>query len=374
VDLGPGAGRLGGYIVNQAEPKNLTEGVTADFLLQKRMIPFPKVRRTPQGEYLEIFGAELHNLKQLNVQIPLGLFSVVTGVSGSGKSSLVMDVLSESLRQRKPVGCKEVKGLDLIDYLIRVDQSPIGRSSRSNPATYIGMFSLIRDLFSQTQQARVRGYTAGRFSFNVKGGRCEVCKGAGELDIEMHFLPDVAVTCETCEGKRYNSETLGITFKGRNIFEVLEMTFDEAFEFFASIPHLQSRLKMMCDVGLGYLKLGQAALTLSGGEAQRIKLAKELAKRSTGKTVYVLDEPTTGLHFLDIEKLLEVIQQLVNLGNTVVMVEHHLDVIKSADHVIDLGPEGGENGGEILAMGPPEVIAKNPKSKTGSFLKKMLVR
>ncbi len=372
IDMGPGAGRLGGIIVEHASPKNLKKGPTAPYLNLTKRIELPAERRTNHQNFLEIQGAHQHNLKNLNVRLPLGTFTVVTGVSGSGKSTLVMDVLSQSLLKQEPVGCSKVVGSAFLDKLISVDQSPIGRSARSNPATYIGIFGFIRELFSQTQQARVRGYTPGRFSFNVKGGRCEVCRGAGELDIEMHFLPDVRVTCETCLGKRYNNETLSLTFKGRNIFEVLEMTFEEAYEFFEAIPHLQSRLKVMLDVGLGYLKLGQPATHLSGGEAQRVKLSKELGKRSTGKTLYILDEPTTGLHFVDVEKLLKVVQQLVDLGNTVVMVEHHLDVIKCADHIIDLGPGGGVNGGEIIAQGTPEDIAKNPSSKTGSFLKKML--
>ncbi|MDB5039104.1 MAG: uvrA [Bacteriovoracaceae bacterium] len=372
IDMGPGAGRHGGFIVDQGAPDKLTKGVTADYLNHKKVIAVPETRRALSENSIQIKKASLHNLKNIDITFPIGLFSVVTGVSGSGKSTLVMDVLSESLQKKTAIGCEEIKGLDLIDKLIRVDQSPIGRSPRSNPATYIGVFSLIRELFSQTQLSRVRGYGPGRFSFNVKGGRCEACRGAGELDIEMHFLADVSVPCETCGTRRYNSETLAVTFKGRNIFEVLEMTFDEAYEFFEVIPSLQFRLKMMCDVGLGYLKLGQPAVTLSGGEAQRVKLAKELAKRATGKTIYILDEPTTGLHFVDVQKLLEVVQQLVNMGSTVIMVEHHLDVIKSADYVIDLGPFGGERGGEIIVAGTPEVVAAEPQSKTGFYLKKLL--
>lgn len=372
IDLGPGAGRLGGYLVAQEAPRLLSEGITADFLRHKRKIAIPMSRRAPSNKKIMIEEAQLHNLKKITVDFPLGLFSIVTGVSGSGKSTLVMDVLSESLRQQKAVGCKAISGFEELDKIIRVDQSPIGRSPRSNPATYIGVFSIIRELFSQTPTAKVRGFGPGRFSFNVKGGRCESCQGAGQLDIEMHFLPDVSVPCEACSGKKYGSETLAITFKGRNISEVLEMTFEESVEFFAAIPNLQMKCKMMCDVGLGYLKLGQASVTLSGGEAQRIKLAKELSKRSTGKTLYILDEPTTGLHFVDIEKLLQVIQQLVDLGNTVVMVEHQLDVIKSADHLIDLGPLGGERGGEIVVTGTPEEVALDSKSKTAPYLKKIL--
>lgn len=372
IDMGPGAGRLGGFIVEQASPDKLKEGLTAKYLKGDLKIPVPTSRRKVSEKCIEVVGANLHNLKSLSAKFPLGVFTAVTGISGSGKSTLVMDVLSRSLLSGNPHGCSEIRGAQYIDKLISVDQSPIGRSPRSNPATYIGVYGLIRELYAQTQLSKVRGYTPGRFSFNVKGGRCEICRGAGELDIEMHFLPDVTVTCETCLGKRYNSETLQVLFKGRNIFEVLEMTFDEALEFFDSIPHLKSRLQIMKDVGLGYLKLGQPATHLSGGEAQRVKLAKELARKATGKTLYILDEPTTGLHFVDVEKLLKVVQQLVDLGNTVVMVEHHLDVIKSADHIIDLGPAGGIHGGQIIAEGNPEMLAKLTQSKTGQFLKSVL--
>lgn len=367
IDLGPGAGELGGYLVDQAIPKSLSKGITADFLKEKRVIAVPEFRRKPKGN-LKIVNAALHNLKTLNVEIPLGVFTVVSGVSGSGKSTLVLDVLSESLQKRSPIGCAAIEGMEAIDKVISVDQSPIGRSPRSNPSTYIGLFTLIRELFAQTKDARLRGYNPARFSFNVEGGRCEACKGAGQLDIEMHFLPNVSVLCETCDGHRYNAETLEISFKGKNIFEVLEMSFQEAHAFFDTIPSLQSRLQIMIDVGLGYLRLGQPAITLSGGEAQRIKLAKELARRSTGKTIYILDEPTTGLHFVDVEKLLQVIHRLVDVGNTVVLIEHHIDVIKSADYLIDLGPAGGVNGGQVIATGTPEEVAKNKDSKTGSFL------
>jgi excinuclease ABC subunit A len=371
IDLGPGAGRLGGYIVDEAAPAKLSKGVTADYLKHKKVIPVPSTRRSSKSK-LEIIGAALNNLKGISVSIPLGVFTVVTGVSGSGKSTLVLDVLSESLRLRTPIGCKEIRGMELTDKIIRVDQSPIGRSPRSNPATYIGLFGQLRELFAQVKEARIRGYSAGRFSFNIAGGRCETCGGAGQLDIEMHFLADVKVQCETCEGRRYNAETLEITFKGKSIHDVLEMTFAEALDFFEMIPSVQGKLKIMSDVGLGYIKLGQPATTLSGGEAQRIKLAKELSKRPTGKTLYILDEPTTGLHFVDVEKLLQVIHQLVDMGNSVVLIEHHLDVIKSADHIIDLGPLGGILGGEVMATGTPEQIAKSTNSKTGVFLKDLL--
>jgi len=372
IDLGPGAGRNGGYLIDQASPAKLSKGITADYLSGRRSIPLPESRRPLRKDRIKLKSANKHNLRNIDVEIPLGVFNVVTGVSGSGKSTLVLDVLSESLLKKSPVGCAEIKGLDLVDKVIRVDQSPIGRTARSNPATYIGLFGFIRELFSQTPESRVNGYSPGRFSFNVSGGRCEVCKGAGELDIEMHFLADVSVPCEACSGRRYNSQTLEVTFKGRNIYEVLEMSFTEAFEFFEVIPVLQSKFKIMCDVGLGYLKLGQPAITLSGGEAQRVKLARELSKKATGKTIYILDEPTTGLHFVDIERLLSVIQKLVDLGNTVVMIEHQLDVIKSADHIIDLGPGSGSSGGEIVASGSPEEIVKVKASKTGTYLSPLL--
>ncbi len=371
IDLGPGAGRLGGFIVEAGKPLEISKGLTARYLSGEESIVIPPLRR-PVSKSLVIENAHKNNLRNLHVEIPLGTFTVVTGVSGSGKSTLVMDILCESLRQKRMVGCETMKGLDEIDKMVSVDQSPIGRSPRSNPATYIGAFTPIRELYAQMPTAKVRGYSASRFSFNIEGGRCETCKGAGELDIEMHFLPNVTVPCESCGTRRYNAETLEILFKGRNIFEVLELTFEEAVDFFESIPSLSSKLKIMNEVGLGYLKLGQPAVALSGGEAQRVKLAKELSKRSTGKTLYILDEPTTGLHFVDVQRLLNVIQQLVNLGNTVVMIEHHLDVIKTADYLIDLGPGGGMEGGEIIASGSPEAISRIQNSKTGQLLKKLL--
>lgn len=371
IDLGPGAGRHGGYVVESGAPQNLKKGITAQFLRGEQKIPVPKSRRTSKS-FLEIRGANLHNLKNLNIKIPLGSFTVVTGVSGSGKSSLVMEVLTKSVLEKKPVYCKSITGLDRIDRLIRVTQTPIGRTPRSNPATYVGIFTAIRELFAQTPAARKRGYTASRFSFNTKGGRCESCQGAGFIKIEMHFLPDVSVPCETCFGRRYNSQTLDCTYKGRNIYDVLEMSFEEALQFFENLPQIQSRIKVMCDVGLGYLKLGQSATTLSGGEAQRVKLAKELSKKQTGRTLYVLDEPTTGLHLVDVRQLLGVCQNLVDLGNTLIMIEHHLDVIKCADHIIDLGPLGGEKGGQVIGTGTPEDLSKNKDSKTGYYLKEVL--
>ena len=333
----------------------------------------PEKRRTPSG-YVEIVGATQHNLKSVNVKLPLGTFTCVTGVSGSGKSTLVNEVLYKAVANRlnrarmRPGAHKRIDGLEQLDKVISVDQSPIGRTPRSNPATYIGLFDQIRDLFSKTQEARARGYKAGRFSFNVKGGRCEVCRGDGQIKIEMHFLPDVYVPCEQCHGKRYNRETLDIRFKGKTIADVLEMPIEEALEFFAHIPKITRRLQTLHDVGLDYMRLGQPATTLSGGEAQRVKLASELCKVATGRTLYILDEPTTGLHFADIEKLLEVLQRLVDQGNTVVVIEHNLDVIKTADRLIDMGPEGGEEGGFLMAAGTPEEVAAVPESATGRFL------
>lgn len=372
IDLGPGAGVHGGYIVDQAFPGDLQKGVTADYLSGRKGIELPRVRRAGNGKSIKITKAYLHNLKNVNVEFPLGSFICVTGVSGSGKSSLVTGVLSESLYQAQAADCQKIEGIDEVDKLIRVTQSPIGRTPRSNPATYVGLFSEIRELYSKTPVARQRGYTASRFSFNVKGGRCEACQGAGQLKIQMHFLPNVKVGCETCGGRRYNRATLEILFKQKNIHEVLEMTFEEALEFFSEIPNLRNKISVLCDVGLGYVKLGQPASTLSGGEAQRVKLAKELSKRQTGKTFYVLDEPTTGLHLCDIHQLIQVIQRIVDHGNTVVVIEHQLDVIKSADYVIDLGPLGGERGGEILVSGTPEEIANHKESFTGQYLKKVL--
>jgi excinuclease ABC subunit A len=325
-----------------------------------------------------IRGATANNLKNIDVKIPLGLFTCITGVSGSGKSTLIIDTLYRILAQRlyhtplRSVPIREIEGLEHIDKVVHVDQMPIGRTPRSNPATYTGLFQPIRELFAQLPESRVRGYLPGRFSFNVAGGRCESCHGDGTLKVEMHFLPDVYVTCEECHGKRYNRETLDIRYKGKTISDVLEMTADEAYDFFQPIPAIRQKLQTLCDVGLGYLRLGQSATTLSGGEAQRIKLARELSKRETGRTVYILDEPTTGLHFADIQRLLDVLNRLTDRGNTVIVIEHNMEVIKSADYIIDLGPEGGENGGEVVGSGTPEALIQNPASYTGQFLKKKL--
>ena len=349
------------------------ESLTGQFLARTRTIDVPATRRKPSG-YVEIEGATQHNLKKVDVKVPLGVFCCVTGVSGSGKSSLVNDVLYKAVSNRlhrsrlRPGAHKRVRGIDQLDKIISVDQSPIGRTPRSNPATYIGLFDQIRDLFSKTQEARARGYKPGRFSFNVKGGRCEVCRGDGQIKIEMHFLPDVYVPCEQCHGKRYNRETLDIRFKGKTIADVLDMPIEEALDFFAHIPKIKRRVQALHDVGLDYMRLGQPATTLSGGEAQRVKLASELSKVATGKTLYILDEPTTGLHFADIQRLLEVLQRLVDQGNSVVVIEHNLDVIKTADRIIDMGPEGGEEGGELVASGTPEEVAAIESSYTGRFL------
>jgi excinuclease ABC subunit A len=380
IDMGPGAGEHGGYVVAEGtadEVAKIEESLTGQFLAGTRVIEVPKRRRRPAG-YVEIEGAEQHNLKQIDVKFPLGVFCCVTGVSGSGKSTLVTDVLYKAVanrlhRTRQRAGShRRITGLEQLDKIIYVDQSPIGRTPRSNPATYIGLFDQIRDLFSKTQEARARGYKPGRFSFNVKGGRCEVCRGDGQIKIEMHFLPDVYVPCEQCHGKRYNRETLEIRFKGKTIADVLEMPIEEALEFFAHIPKIRRRVQALSDVGLGYMRLGQPATTLSGGEAQRVKLAAELCKVATGRTLYILDEPTTGLHFADIQRLLEVLGRLVDAGNSVVVIEHNLDVIKVADRIIDLGPEGGEEGGQVVATGTPEQIAKVASSYTGGFLSEML--
>jgi excinuclease ABC subunit A len=336
-------------------------------------VPVPEKRRSPNG-YLEIHGAKQHNLRGVNVNVPLGVLTCVTGVSGSGKSTLVNEVLFKAVANKlhrarqRPGAHTAVLGLDQIDKIIQIDQSPIGRTPRSNPATYTGLFDTIRDLFSKTQEARARGYKPGRFSFNVKGGRCEVCRGDGQIKIEMHFLPDVYVPCEQCHGKRYNKETLDIRFKGKSIADVLEMPVEEALEFFQHIPKIRRRLSTLNDVGLGYIRLGQPATTLSGGEAQRVKLATELSKLATGSTLYILDEPTTGLHFADVQRLLEVLHRLVDQGNSVVVIEHNLDVVKTADRLIDMGPEGGEEGGTVVAQGTPEEVAGTPGSYTGSFL------
>ena len=376
VDLGPGAGEHGGEVVAEGTPaqvQRIAMSLTGQYLAGKRSIAVPEVRRSPRGE-LRVRGARQHNLKSVDVSVPLGVLCCVTGVSGSGKSTLVNEVLYRAVANRlhrarmRPGAHDGIDGIDQIDKIINIDQSPIGRTPRSNPATYTGIFDHIRDLFSKTKESRARGYKPGRFSFNVKGGRCEVCRGDGQIKIEMHFLPDVYVPCEQCHGRRYNRETLEVRFKGRSIADVLDMPVAEALEFFSQIPKLQRRLQTLHDVGLDYIRLGQPATTLSGGEAQRVKLATELSKVATGSTLYILDEPTTGLHFADVERLLEVLDRLVDQGNTVLVIEHNLDVIKSADRLIDLGPEGGEAGGEILATGTPEEIAGGPNSHTGRFL------
>jgi len=382
VDIGPGAGEFGGHVVAEGtadEVAAVAESLTGQFLSGERTIEVPRKRRKPAG-YIEIKGAAENNLKAIDVKVPLGVLCSVTGVSGSGKSTLVNEVLFKSVtnklhKTRVRAGAhKSVTGLDQLDKIIAVEQSPIGRTPRSNPATYIGLFDQIRDLFARTPEARARGYKAGRFSFNVKGGRCEVCKGDGQIKIEMHFLPDVYVPCEQCHGKRYNRETLEVRFKGKTIADVLEMPIDEALEFFAHIPKIQRRVQALVDVGLGYMRLGQPATTLSGGEAQRVKLAAELSKVATGRTIYILDEPTTGLHFADIQRLLEVLQRLVDAGNSVVVIEHNLDVIKVSDYLIDLGPEGGDEGGSLIAVGTPEQIAAVEDSYTGQFLRPLLIR
>lgn len=381
VDVGPGAGVNGGKIVacgTAEEIMQCRESITGDYLSGRKKIEIPKHRRERTARVLKVIGAKENNLKNISVEIPLGQFVCVTGVSGSGKSSLINEILYKHLACRLnrakmiPGKCKAIEGTDFLDKVIAIDQSPIGRTPRSNPATYTGVFGDIRELFAQTAEAKARGYNAGRFSFNVRGGRCESCSGDGIIKIEMHFLPDVYVPCEVCKGKRYNRETLDVTFKGKNIYDVLDMTVDEALEFFASIPKIKNKIQTMQDVGLGYIKLGQSSTTLSGGEAQRVKLATELSKRSTGKTIYILDEPTTGLHSADVHKLIEVLERLVEGGNTVLVIEHNLDVIKTADYIIDLGPEGGENGGTLVACGTPEEVAENDKSYTGMFLKKIL--
>ncbi len=380
VDLGPGAGEHGGRIVAQgtaAEVKRVKSSLTGQFLSGARRIEVPAKRRTPSG-YVEITGASQHNLRDIEVHVPLGVLTCVTGVSGSGKSTLVNDVLFKAVANRlhrarkRPGAHRAIHGLDQLDKIIQVDQSPIGRTPRSNPATYTGLFDVIRDLFSKTQEARARGYKPGRFSFNVKGGRCEVCRGDGQIKIEMHFLPDVYVPCEQCHGKRYNRETLEIRFKGKSIADVLDMPVEEALKFFEHIPKIRRRLETLEAVGLGYVRLGQPATTLSGGEAQRVKLATELSKIATGRTLYILDEPTTGLHFADVQRLLEVLQRLVAAGNSVVVIEHNLDVIKSADRIIDMGPEGGEEGGLVVASGTPEEVAAEPGSHTGEFLAELV--
>ena len=381
IDIGPGAGAHGGRVVAEGtaeEIKKNPDSVTGAYLSRRKFIPVPQKRRPGNGKFIEVVGAAENNLKNLTVKFPLGTLTLVTGVSGSGKSTLVNEILYKGIASRlyhakgKPGKHKKIKGLENIDKIIDIDQQPIGRTPRSNPATYTGVFDAIRDLFSQTSEARMRGYKAGRFSFNVKGGRCEACKGDGILKIEMHFLPDVYAPCEVCKGARYNRETLEVRYKGKNISEVLDMTIDEAVDFFANVPRIARKLKIIQDVGLGYIKLGQPATTLSGGEAQRVKLATELSRRSTGKTLYILDEPTTGLHTADIHKLLDILQRLVSGGDTVVVIEHNLDVIKTADYIIDLGPEGGDKGGTVVATGRPEDIVKVPESYTGKFLRPLL--
>ena len=380
VDIGPGAGSEGGQVVACGKPSEIMaceESITGKYLKHELFIPVPKTRRKPTG-FLKVFGAKEHNLKNINVEFPIGVFTCVTGVSGSGKSSLVNEILYKKLahdlnRARTIPGQHDrIEGIEQLDKIIAIDQSPIGRTPRSNPATYTGAFDLIRDLFASTQDAKEHGYSKGRFSFNVKGGRCEACSGDGIVKIEMHFLPDVYVPCEVCHGKRYNRETLDVRYKGKNIYDVLDMTVEEALPFFENVPSIRRKIETLYEVGLGYIKLGQPSTTLSGGEAQRIKLATELSKRSTGKTIYILDEPTTGLHFADVHKLVEILQRLTEGGNTVIVIEHNLDVIKTADYIIDIGPEGGDKGGTVVASGTPEKIAKCKQSYTGQFIAKMI--
>ena len=382
IDVGPGAGVHGGEIVAAGTPEevmNTPGSITGDYLAGRRKIPVPKERRTGNGKHLKVIGAAENNLRNIDVDFPLGAFICVTGVSGSGKSSLVNEILYKKLGadlnrvKVRPGKHDRIEGEEFLDKAIDIDQSPIGRTPRSNPATYTGLFNDIRELFASTQDAKARGYGPGRFSFNTRGGRCEACQGDGLLKIEMHFLPDIYVPCEVCKGKRYNRETLEVHYKGKNIYEVLEMTVDEALPFFENLPRIYNRLKTLEEVGLGYVKLGQASTTLSGGEAQRVKLATELSKRSTGKTIYILDEPTTGLHSYDVQRLIDVLQKLVDAGNTVVVIEHNLDVIKTADYLIDLGPEGGDGGGAIVCAGTPEEVAQCEQSYTGKYLKRMLV-
>ena len=381
IDIGPGAGVHGGRVMAQGtaeEVKLVPDSITGQYLSGRKQILVPKKRRKSNGKSIEVKGATEHNLKNINVKFPLGQFICVTGVSGSGKSTLVNEILYKTIARdlngsnEKPGKCKEVKGLQNIDKIINIDQSPIGRTPRSNPATYTGVFDFIRDLFAGTNEAKMRGYDKGRFSFNVTGGRCEACNGDGILKIEMHFLPDIYVPCEVCKGKRYNKETLEVKYKGKTISDVLDMTVEEALEFFKNLPRIKNKIQTLYDVGLGYIKLGQPSTTLSGGEAQRIKLATELSKKATGKTLYILDEPTTGLHIADVHRLVDILQRLVDTGNSISVIEHNLDLIKTADYIIDLGPEGGDGGGEIIAVGSPEQIVKNDRSYTGKFLKKYL--
>ena len=381
IDIGPGAGAHGGQVVACGTPAEVManpNSLTGQYLSGKKKIEVPKARRTGNGNFLTVCGAQENNLKNLDVSIPLGMFTCVTGVSGSGKSSLVNEIiykkLGADLNRMKvhPGRCRAIEGEEFLDKVICIDQSPIGRTPRSNPATYTNLFNDIRDLFASTPDAKARGYSAGRFSFNVRGGRCEACSGDGQLKIEMHFLPDIYVPCEVCKGKRYNRETLEVHYKGKSIADVLEMTVEEALEFFRDLPKLEAKLRTLSEVGLGYIRLGQSSTTLSGGEAQRVKLATELSKRSTGRTIYILDEPTTGLHTDDVKKLLEVLQRLVDAGNTVLVIEHNLDVIKCADFLLDLGPEGGSGGGTLVISGTPEEVAACEQSYTGQYLKKML--
>lgn len=382
VDIGPRAGEHGGEVIATGTAKQIMrckKSITGQYLSGKLQVPVPETRRKPTG-YIQVKGARENNLKNINVKVPLGVFTCVTGVSGSGKSSLVNEILYKSLAKQLnrartiPGKHKNIEGVEQLDKIINIDQSPIGRTPRSNPATYTGMFDMIRDLFAATMDAKERGYKKGRFSFNVKGGRCEACSGDGILKVEMHFLPDVYVPCEVCDGKRYNRETLEVKYKGKNIYDVLEMTVEEALDFFKNVPRIYNKVKTLYDVGLGYIKLGQPSTQLSGGEAQRIKLATELSRRSTGKTIYVLDEPTTGLHFADVHKLVEILQRLTDEGNTVLVIEHNLDVIKAADYIIDMGPDGGDRGGTVVVAGTPEEVAKHPTSYTAKFVKQMLER
>ena len=382
VDIGPGAGSHGGEVVACGTAQELMKNpasVTGKYLSGELFIPVPKARRKPTG-WIKVKGAAENNLKSIDVSFPLGVMTCVTGVSGSGKSSLVNEILYKTLardlnRARTiPGKNKGIEGIGQLDKVIDIDQSPIGRTPRSNPATYTGVFDMIRDLFASTPDAKARGYKKGRFSFNVKGGRCEACGGDGIIKIEMHFLPDVYVPCEVCGGKRYNRETLDVKYKGKSIFDVLDMTVEEAVTFFENVPSIRRKIETLYDVGLSYVKLGQPSTTLSGGEAQRIKLAAELSRRSTGKTIYILDEPTTGLHFADVHKLVDILHRLADGGNTVIVIEHNLDVIKTADYIIDMGPEGGDGGGTVVTQGTPEEVAENPDSYTGYYVKKMLER
>ncbi len=381
VDLGPGAGESGGHVVAEGPLKSIendTNSITGQYLRGARSIAVPERRRSGNGEALTVRGAAEHNLKEIDVAFPLGRLVCITGVSGSGKSTLLVEVLFKKLAQlyhrarERPGALRGLEGVEYLDKVIHIDQSPIGRTPRSNPGTYTNVFTYIRELFAELPESKVRGYKPGRFSFNVKGGRCEACQGDGIIKIEMHFLPDIYVSCEVCKGRRFNRETLQVRYKGKTIADILDTTIEELMDFFANIPRIKRKLQTLHDVGLGYLKLGQSSTTLSGGEAQRIKLSRELSKRSTGQTFYILDEPTTGLHFHDVKKLLSVLDRLVDAGNTVAIIEHNLDVIKSADWIIDLGPEGGDAGGEVIAEGTPEDVAAMPHSYTGQFLDRIL--